>query len=72
MEDIGLDINLYAKIMANTLADMYWKAHVDVSDMEFVLAPLRKEVSHTGDGESQPRTIKSEFLWYHVANDDRS
>ncbi len=39
IEDLGLDGFLYARIIANTLAVLYWKAHIDANDVEFVLAP---------------------------------
>ncbi|CAF9939039.1 MAG: hypothetical protein HETSPECPRED_001460 [Heterodermia speciosa] len=38
IEDLGLDSTLYAKIMAHTLANIYWKANIDANDIEFVLA----------------------------------
>lgn len=39
IEDLGLDADQYARIMAQTLAELHWKAHVDANDIEFVLAP---------------------------------
>jgi len=39
IEELGLDGNLYAGIMAETLAELYWRAHIDANDVEFVLAP---------------------------------
>ncbi len=42
IEDLGLDGALYARVMAETLAVMYWKAHIDANDVEFVQAPPAK------------------------------
>ena len=39
MEELGLDRAKYAKTMAETLAVLYWEAHIDANDVEFVLAP---------------------------------
>lgn len=39
IEELSLDGALYARIMAETLAELYWRAHIDASDIEFVLAP---------------------------------
>ena len=39
MEELALDMMMYAEIMAETLAHLYWRAHVDANDLEFVLAP---------------------------------
>ncbi len=56
IEELGLDGILYAKIMAETLADLYWRAQIDANDVEFVLAPL-------GGGQSSHyTTIKSDTL----------
>ena len=41
IEKLELDGKLYARIMAETLADLYWRAKVDANDIEFVLAPPR-------------------------------
>ena len=41
IEKLKLDGKLYARIMAETLADLYWRAKVDANDIEFVLAPPR-------------------------------
>lgn len=57
IEELGLDGVLYAKIMAETLANLYWRAHVDANDMEFVLAPPRKDSAHP---------IKSHILGEHA------
>ncbi len=42
IEDLALDCALYARTMAETLAVLYWKAHIDANDVEFVLAPPPK------------------------------
>ena len=39
IEELALDSTAYAQVMAETLAILYWKAHVDANDVEFVLAP---------------------------------
>ena len=43
MEQLNLDkdVEVYAKVMAEALAMMYWLAEVDANDVEFVLAPSR-------------------------------
>ncbi|KAH9837497.1 calcineurin-like phosphoesterase [Teratosphaeria destructans] len=43
MEDLGLPVETYARIMADALAVMYWHAQTDANDVEFVLAPPRKD-----------------------------
>ena len=57
IEELGLNKMLYARIMAETLAHMYWRAHVDANDVEFVLAP---------SSSNQETTIKSQLLGEHV------
>lgn len=57
IEEFALDGFLYARIMAETLAHMYWRAHVDANDVEFVLAPPRSTLG---------ATIKSQALGEHV------
>lgn len=59
IEELQLDAEFYARIMAETLAILYWKAHVDVNDVEFVLAPPRI-------GTSVASEIQSDFLSPHV------
>ena len=59
VEELQLDQPLYARILAETLASLYWKANVDANDVEFVLAPPREE-------SDQSRRIKSDFLGDHV------
>ncbi|KAI4256808.1 MAG: hypothetical protein LQ352_001933 [Teloschistes flavicans] len=39
IEQLSLDSFLIARVMAETLANIYWRAHVDANDIEFVLAP---------------------------------
>ena len=39
IEHLALDGAFYARVMAETLATLYWKAHIDANDVEFVLAP---------------------------------
>ncbi|KAL3418821.1 hypothetical protein PVAG01_09042 [Phlyctema vagabunda] len=61
IEDLRLDDALYAEIMAETLAELYWNAHVDANDVEFVLAPPRKD-----NGTHTEATIQSNALGEHV------
>jgi hypothetical protein len=42
MEKLSLDTHLYAKIMAQALAILHWKAGVDANDVEFVLGSSPK------------------------------
>ncbi len=51
--------------MAETLADLYWKAHVDANDVEFVLAPPRTGPGHPANHKpdrAHPSMIKSHIL----------
>ena len=57
IEELALDSFLYARIMAETLAHMYWRAQVDANDVEFVLAPPKP---------TQETTLKSQILGEHV------
>ena len=58
--ELGLDVTLYAKLMAEALAHVLWKAQVNAKDVEFVLAPPR-------ESDIQARTaIRSEFLGDHA------
>ncbi|KAF1808847.1 hypothetical protein P152DRAFT_369925, partial [Eremomyces bilateralis CBS 781.70] len=59
MEELGLDTTLYAKKLAEGLAELYWKVRLDADDVEFVLAPPRKT-----DDEFQT-VLKSETLGDH-------
>lgn len=44
MEELGLEnIFQYATVMAETLAFLYWVAHIDANDVEFVLAPSTQQ-----------------------------
>ena len=56
MEELALDMMTYAEIMAETLAHLYWRAHVDANDVEFVLAP--PSPPHSG-------TFNSDILGEH-------
>jgi hypothetical protein len=57
MEVLGLDVNAYAETMAEGLAPMYWGAGIDANDVEFVLAPPRKDAYSS--------TFQSEYLGVH-------
>ena len=39
--DIGVDMKIYAKMMAEALAMIHWFGEIDANDVEFVLAPPR-------------------------------
>ncbi|KAI4109719.1 MAG: hypothetical protein L6R37_000406 [Teloschistes peruensis] len=60
IEELALDPFLMARIMADTLAEIYWRVHVDANDMEFVLAPP------SGNDAAQSDIIKSPILGDHV------
>ncbi|KAI9699974.1 MAG: hypothetical protein M1836_002508 [Candelina mexicana] len=60
IEELALDNILYARIMAETLADLYWRAHIDANDVEFVLAPSR------GGYSAEPSIIRSDVLGDHT------
>ena len=67
IEELKLDGKLYARIMAETLAHLYWRANVDANDVEFVLAPPRQNHTNQLDPSSaSPSTIKSDVLGDHV------
>ena len=51
MEELALDRMMYAEIMAETLAHIYWIAHVDANDVEFVLAPPSSKPNVTIDSD---------------------
>ncbi|KAL8821466.1 MAG: hypothetical protein Q9223_000515 [Gallowayella weberi] len=59
--DLSLDSALYASIMAEALANLYWKAHIDANDIEFVLAPQSSK-----DVASASESMNSPFLGNHV------
>ncbi|KAF9699141.1 hypothetical protein EKO04_002854 [Ascochyta lentis] len=59
MEELGLDIKLYATAMAGALALMHWGAEVDANDVEFVLAPPQ-----TTESGRQP-AFESDYLGTH-------
>lgn len=51
MEELGLDLILYAEAMAEALAFMHWSVGIDANDVEFVLAPDRC-VNHGTDDQA--------------------
>ncbi|KAL9111488.1 MAG: hypothetical protein Q9227_004166 [Pyrenula ochraceoflavens] len=59
IEELGLDGPYYAEAMAEMLASMYWNAHIDANDVEFVLAPAK-------EGPSPMKILHSEVLGEHV------
>jgi hypothetical protein len=42
MEQLGIDVPIYAHMMAEALAMMHWHGEIDANDVEFVLAPPRE------------------------------
>ena len=69
MEELGLDGVVYAKVMAETLAVLYWEAHIDANDVEFVLAPAPPGKDHSASSEGaliHDAVIKSHCLGEHV------
>ncbi|KAL8985100.1 MAG: hypothetical protein Q9177_004525 [Variospora cf. flavescens] len=67
VEALGLDGGQYARIMAETLAEFYWSAHIDANDVEFVLAPSRANPSLESGSHKSPGTIfRSHLLGEHV------
>lgn len=72
MEEMKLDTFAYARIMAETLANLHWSARIDANDVEFVLAPSPREEDHllksTGAGAktSSATTIESHILGDHA------
>ena len=66
-EDHKLDEKLYARIMAETLAHLYWEANVDANDVAFVLAPPRKDyVNESSVPSHHNSTFKADMLGDHV------
>ena len=67
IEELKLDEKLYARVMAETLAHLYWRANVDANDVEFVLAsPRESHTNHLDASSAHPPTIKSDELGEHV------
>ena len=67
IEELKLDGKIYARIMAETLGHLYWEANVDANDVEFVLAPPRKDHGNQLDVPSRHNsTIKGEKLGDHI------
>ena len=64
IEDLELDGAVYGRIMAETLAKICWKAHIDANDLEFVLAPQRTDVSNYA--EINDVAFDSAILGKHV------
>ena len=65
MEELGLDTTKYARIMAETLAHLYWTAQIDANDIEFVLPPPRTDEARR-EGLDQHSCIESAVLGDHV------
>ena len=47
LDDLGLDLNLLAMLMASALAVMHWEAMVDAGDVEFVLGSRAERQDQT-------------------------
>ncbi|KAI4114211.1 MAG: hypothetical protein LQ345_004975 [Seirophora villosa] len=63
IEELQLDGALYARVMAKTLASLYWIAHMDANDVEFVLAPPRHNQTDTESAGAH--TMQSSILGDH-------
>ncbi|KAL8733189.1 MAG: hypothetical protein Q9181_003672 [Wetmoreana brouardii] len=63
IEELGLNSILYARLMAETLAIIYWRAHIDANDVEFVLAPFPIP---SGAHSAHSATITSDILGTHA------
>lgn len=64
LEALGItrsDIEQYAKIMAETLAMMHWIGEIDGNDIEFVLAPPRRDLCSDTYADSIAKNEISEF-----------
>jgi len=48
MIDLGLDVDMFATIMANALAVMHCEVRIDANDVEFVLEVAPAESHHRG------------------------
>ena len=67
MEELALNMTLYAEIIAETLAQIYWRAHVDANDVEFVRAPSNpKAKGHVSASPTKPAIINSDVLGAHI------
>lgn len=69
IEDLALDGVLYARAMAETLAILYWKAHIDANDVEFVLAPPPTKPEQSvcfGESLAHQNILCSHSLGEHV------
>ncbi|KAK4978604.1 hypothetical protein LTR42_001104 [Elasticomyces elasticus] len=71
---MGLPIDEYAQVMADTLAVLYWHAKTDANDVEFVLAPPRQGEE---DNAFQSEMLGAHGLWLldydcvnHITLDD--
>ncbi|KAK5684886.1 hypothetical protein LTS10_002961 [Elasticomyces elasticus] len=60
LDGMGLPIDEYAEVMADTLAILYWHAKTDANDVEFVLAPPR---SGEVDDVFQSEVLGAHRLW---------
>lgn len=56
--ELGLPIESYAREMADALAIIYWHAHKDANDIEFVIAPPRQ-----GEAAIHSDMLGSHRLW---------
>ncbi|KAK5726046.1 hypothetical protein LTR15_004238 [Elasticomyces elasticus] len=72
LDGMGLPIDEYAQVMADTLAILYWHAKTDANDVEFVLAPPR-----SGEEAFQSEVLGAHRLWLldfdrvnHIALDE--
>ena len=69
IEELGLPGTVYASLMAETLANLYWRANIDANDIEFVLAPPPpngRPTTKLEDRSSHSTTIDSYNLGPHM------
>ena len=67
VENLQPDGALYARIMAEMIADLFWRTHIDANDMEFILAPLRRNhITQFVENSAQSTTINSHVSGEHV------
>lgn len=65
MIELGLDVQSYAKVMAEGLAFLHWVARIDANDVEFVLARSRS-TSHSHPNSPFDITIFGTHLMWII------
>jgi hypothetical protein len=72
MERIGLDTKRYAKVMAEALAVMHWKAGVDATDVEYVLGSSPMVAGKPSDADVDAADIDALGKLYHTDFEHRT